>query len=294
MKNLKSVLLIAGLFTSVALGQNEKAAVPLDLDRFVKSSTDQKPQEEENSNLKTPPRAKRKSDRRGITEVSVDVSRQFLTNGRGTWDEASLGVIHKFSPRNVLYASYSETQRFGERDRMAMVGLYQPLNEKWTLLVEGRASPTHRVLAKWSALAQIERSFGKGWIGHAGYRRTDVANSKVNVAKIGVEKYWGLNRAAYSLSINNLENTGTSSSQRIQYNRYYSDELSTVGISFAAGREIENTGSNSVIQSDIYNITISGKHAFSRRWAAAYGYTFHKQGDIYSRQGLKLGLRFKF
>ena len=296
MKYLITPIIFAGLFVSIASGQNHAEKVPLELDRFVNSQEGgaaDNPDQLISENT-APVYLKRKNERKGATEVSLDYSRQFLTNGRGTWDEASLGVIHKFSRRRVVYASYSETKRFERRDRKAMIGYYQPLDEKWTLLVEASASPTHRILPKWSGMAQIERSFGNGWIGQAGYRRTEHNSAQVNVARIGVEKYWGLNRAAYALSINNLEDTGTSSSHLIQYNRYYGGESSSIGVSFAAGREIENTGPNTVIQSDIYNISFNGKHAVSRSWAFAYGFTQHRQGDLYSRRGLKLGLRFKF
>lgn len=230
----------------------------------------------------------------GKTEVAVSYSRESLTNDRGVWHEASLNVVHKFSQRKVVYGSYRETERFLLRDRQAMVGFYQPLDDKWTLLLEASASPTHRVLAKWSGMAQVERSLGRGWIAHAGFRRTELSEAKVNITKLGFEKYWDLNRAAYSLSLNNLQGLGTSPSQRVQYNRYYGREASAVGVSFAFGEEVEKIGPGNVLKSNIRNLSFSGKHYFDKNWGVDYGYTFHKQGNFYNRRGLRIGVRYKF
>jgi YaiO family outer membrane protein len=143
-------------------------------------------------------------------------------------------------------------------------------------------------------MGQLERGFGNGWIGHAGFRRIELNTAKVNISKMGVEKYWGNNRAAYSASLINLQDTGTTGSQRVDYNRYYGTQTSTIGVSTTIGREVEDIGQARVLQSDIYNVSVNGKHWFHKNWALDYGYTFHKQGDIYNRQGAKFGVRYKF
>lgn len=281
-------------FTTAATSQSAESADD-HLARFLKDSDEKSAITSELSGGDPNPDLVRKPERGATsTEVSLTYSQEFLSKGRGVWREGSLGVIHKFSARKVLYGSFVETERFERRDRQANIGFYQPIDEKWTLLLEASASPTHRVLSKWSAMAQVERSLGNGWIAQAGYRRTEFDNAKVNVAKLGVEKYWGMNRAYYSLSVNNLENTGTSPSQRFQYNRYYGENLGNIGMGFSFGREIENVGNNQVLKSDIYNISVNGKHWFNRNWGSGYGFTFHKQGEFYNRRGLQFGIHYKF
>ena len=80
-----------------------------------------------------------------------------------------------------------------------MIGFYQPLSRRWAMLVEANASPTHRILAKWSALAQLERNFGKGWVGSAGYRRTVFNTAQVNTGTFSAERYFSSYRVAYTL-----------------------------------------------------------------------------------------------
>lgn len=295
MKLLILLLSFIALTATAAFAQTVSKKVPLDLAIFVKSA-DTAPDLEPEPEKHNPTVVKKKFSDEGssTTEVSVDYAIESLTNGRGNWHEGSLNVIHKFSPRKVLYGTYRETSRFRARDREARVGLYQPLNRKWTIVAEASASPTHKVLPKWSAMAQIERAFPKGWIAQAGFRRTELDEAKVNISKLGLEKYWGLNRAAYTFSINNLQETGTTTSQRIQYNRYYSGESSSVGVSFAFGREIEKVGPDAVLQSRIFNVSVSGKHRLRDRWGLNYGYTFHRQGALYDRKGLRIGIHYKF
>jgi YaiO family outer membrane protein len=289
---MKKTLLICVFICGLAAGINAQEShptVPLDRSRFVADDDAPLRNGQRSNSLK-----KASEAQNGSTEVSIEYSRQDLSNGYGAWNEGSVNVVHKFSQRQVVYGAFVETDRFGKRDRQAMIGYYQPLDKDWTLLLEANASPTHKILPRFSVMAQLERSLGNGWIAQAGFRRTELDTAKVNIAKLGAEKYWGKNRAAYTLSIINLEETGNSASNRIVFDRYYGNDLSSIGVGFSVGREIENIGNSRILQSDIYNLTLSGKHWFNPRFGIGYGYSYHKQGDIYSRRGLNVGLCFKF
>jgi YaiO family outer membrane protein len=229
------------------------------------------------------------------TEVQVNYTYENLTNNFGDWHTASLDFSHKFKPRQTFYGSYRETERIRQRDREFVAGFYQPLNRKWLLLVEAGASPTHRVLPKWSALAQIERSFKNGWNLQGGYRRVQYNAAKVNLGIFGAEKYWGNNRAAYTLYVNNLESGGTSVSHRFQLNHYYGEPLNSVGASFGFGRELESLGAGrGVLRTDVQSVSVYGNHFFTRNWGANYNVTFHRQGSLYIRRGGTIGVRFRF
>lgn len=229
------------------------------------------------------------------TEVQINYTSESLTNGFGKWRSASVDFSHKFSQRKTLYGSYRETDRLKQRDREFVLGYYHPLSRKWLLLVEAGASPSHKVLPKWSALVQVERNFKNGWNLQGGYRRTEFNTAKVNLGIAGFEKYWGNYRAAYNLYINNLQNGGTSASQRFQFNRYYGDPVSSVGISFGFGRELENLGvGRGVLRTEVQSFSVSGQHFFNRRWGLNYGLVIHRQGNLYNRRGGQIGLRFRF
>ena len=236
---------------------------------------------------------KAREERIDETDVSINYSFESLTNNRGDWQEARIDFVHRFTKRQVLYGTYRETDRFNLRDREARIGVYQPLSTRWTLNAEASASPTSRVLPRWSGALGVERSLGSGWIGKSGYRRTERENAKVNTTHFGVDKYWGKNLAAYSFSINNLEGTGTSPSQRIRYSRFYRKD-SSLSVGFAFGEEVEQVGPDTILQSSIKNVSFHGTHRFNPSWSLNYGFGFHRQGQIYDRRRLTLGLRVDF
>ncbi len=237
---------------------------------------------------------KPKASKKGATEVELSYTGEKLSNGFGDWQSGSISVLHRFDRRKVIYGTYSEMERFRKRDRVAMVGFYQPLNKKWTLLLEGSASPTHKVVQKWSVLAQAERSFRRGLILKGGYRRSAYASSNANILIAEGEKYWGNNRAAYTLYTNHLEKAGTSTSHRVQYSRYYGERVNSLNISASFGRELESLGELGVLQSNVKNLTVRGKHWFKKSLGFNYGFTLHDQGNLYTRRGLTFGLRYKF
>jgi len=228
------------------------------------------------------------------TEIQFNYTYESLTRNLGEWHTASIDFIHYFSKRQVVYGTLLATKRFGQRDRQFTVGIYQPLNRKWTVQLEGGVSPTHRVLPKWSALGQIERSFKKGWNTQVGYRRMHFTSARVNLGIVGVEKYWGNYRAAYTLYVSQLANTGASASNRFQFNRYYGENVSSVGLSAGFGREIESLGNRRVLQTDVQSVALSGRHWVSRHWGINYDASLVRQGNLYTRRGLTFGVRYKF
>lgn len=228
------------------------------------------------------------------TEVQFNYTYENLTNNFGDWHTASVDFIHNFSKRQIIYGSLLATKRFRQRDRQIIVGIYQPLSRKWTVQLEAGISPTHRILPKWSAMAQVERSFKKGWNAQVGYRRTHFTAARVNLGIAGVEKYWGNYRAAYTLYVSQLANTGTSASNRFQFNRYYGEQVSNIGVSVGFGRELESLGSRGVLQTGVQSAALSGRHWFSRHWGIGYDASLVRQGNLYTRGGLTIGVRYKF
>jgi len=234
------------------------------------------------------------SSEKTVGEAQFNYNYDSLSNGYGDWHSASLDFSYRFKKRRVLYGAFRKTERFGQRDNEGTLGFYQPLSRKWALLLEANASPTHRTLPKWSALVQVERGFKRGWNLQTGYRRTNFNTAKVNVGIIGVEKYFGNYRAAYTLSVANLEAVGTSASHRVQFNRYYGEQVSAIGFSGGFGRELESLGRRGVLQTDVLSGGVSGRHWFTRRWGINYDFSLTRQGKFYVRRSLNIGVRFKF
>lgn len=225
-------------------------------------------------------------------EVEAGISFEHLSNGFASWSEAYLLASKKFKSRQTVYGIYRRTKRFGQSDNEATAGFYQPISKHWTFFAEGSASPTHRILPKFSTLLQIEHSLKKGWGAQAGWRHTEFNTARTNTGIFTVERYFSNYRAAYTLYATNLAGVGTSAAHRVQLTRYY-DEKNSLNLSFTAGREVENLGAR-VLQTDVQSVAIGGRHWVNQHWGLNYIYSFTRQGSIYTRQGFNFGIRYRF
>ena len=225
-------------------------------------------------------------------EVEAGVSFEHLSKGFAPWSETYLSASKKFKSRRTIYGVYRRTERFGQSDREVTVGYYEPIGKRWTFLVEGSASPTHRILPKFSTLLQIEHTLKKGWGAQASWRHTEYNTARINTGIITLERYFSKYRAAYTLYATKLAGVGTSVAHRVQFARYY-NEKSSLNLSFAAGREVENLGAR-ILQTDVRSFSVGGRHWINQHWALNYNYGLTRQGSIYTRQGFNFGIRYRF
>jgi len=118
------------------------------------------------------------------TEIELGSSYEDLDNDLDHWGSVYVEGAHRFAPREVIYGSVRETERFARRDQEMLGGFYYPLTDTWTALVEANASPSHHILAKWSLFAQMEKNFPGGWGLHVGLRHTEYEPSNTNLAVV--------------------------------------------------------------------------------------------------------------
>jgi len=227
------------------------------------------------------------------TEVELKATRDTLGRSYTDWSSAEALLSHRFKDGSSVYGSVRETRRFSLDDDELRAGGYLPLSEDWSALVEGSESASHKVLARWSVLAQLQRRLGDGWDVQAGLRHTEYDVAITNLTILTVERYWRDYRAAFTACAGNLEGTGTFPSGRVQFDYYYGDN-NRIGFSFGAGREAENVGSAGVLVSKVRDAALIGTHWLNRAWAITYATTLHRQDEIYMRHGIELGLRYRF
>lgn len=226
-------------------------------------------------------------------EAEARTSVERLGAGREHWRNTEFYMQARNAARQLYYANLRATARFGQRDTELAIGTYQPLDSAWAVQLEAAASPTHRILAEHALLAQVERRFGGGWGAAAGYRRTEYARDGTDLAIITVDRYFSDFRAAYSLYLGRPDGAGFGASHRLQWSYYYGDR-SFVGIAAASGKEAENVFPSGVLTSQVRSLTLAGRHEFAPGWAATYEWLVHRQGDLYTRRGIGLGLRHAF
>lgn len=227
-------------------------------------------------------------------QIEAGYSLDSLDKGYADWRSYYIEGEKKLGDRNTVYGSLRKIERFKLQDSELQAGIYYPLASRWTFLAEGNTSPTHNVLAKWSALGQIQYAMADGWGIHLGVRHTDYNSALSNVVSLTGERYWSNYRAAYTQSSSTLAGTGSTSNGRFQLARYY-DEHSWIGLGVSRGSEIENLGSTlGVLNSSVQTVGLNGRHWLNHDWAASYELSSNKQGDLYTRNTFRLGLRRQF
>jgi YaiO family outer membrane protein len=227
------------------------------------------------------------------TEVQLNFSAENVSRNNGRWRTASLDFKRDVGARRVLYGSLRAAERFNLRDQEAMGGIYLPAGKKWAVNLEASAGLGNRFLPRYSVYGEVERALPKGWVLHGGVRYTAFRQDRATTGNFTAEKYFGNYRAAYSLYVAALRRTQSQPGHRFQINRYYGEQSSTVGLSFAFGQDLENIGTR-VLRSSFRSWAVTGTHWLNRHWGLNYQATSHRQGEFYQRKGGGFGLRFRF
>jgi YaiO family outer membrane protein len=228
------------------------------------------------------------------SEFELGASNERLTGGRPDWRSLTLEGAHSFAARHTLVGGVRETERFGLRDTEQWLGYSHPLDAAWTSLLEASVSQQHQVLPRHSVFGQLAKQLGAGWGASLGLRHSEYNLSGVNLLVAGAERYWGSYRGAYTLYAGHPEGAGTGVAHRLQLDYYYG-ERSAIGVSVAAGREVENLGPpTGIVTTEVHNLSLAGRHWMTPEWALSWELLAHEQGDLYRRQGIKLGVRRRF
>jgi YaiO family outer membrane protein len=228
------------------------------------------------------------------TVVELGASYEFVSKDSPDWQTYYFSINHKFSTGQVLYGTASAVRRFETTDPNFMIGFVQPLTEskRWIATVEAGGSPNHQILPTTSFLGQVERIFGKGWIGRAGLRHSRYPTDIVNMGIFGAERYFKAYRGAYTLYVAHLNGKGTAFSHAFQ-GHYYYGERNNVGVGFAFGQEIESVPGG-LIRTDVLDFSFTGRHWMTNKWGLSYVAVWHRQGDLYTRSGGQIGLLLRF
>jgi YaiO family outer membrane protein len=222
--------------------------------------------------------------------VEAGFSHENLTNGFDSWRSQYVLLIKKWELRKAAYGSITRAERFGLRDTEFVGGVYWPLGKDTTAHFEGSTS-SHRFLAKWSAFGEVSQRIGKNRFLNAGFRRSEYNNSDVSTPQIGIEQYFKRYRAAYTLFLPELAGERTSA-HLLQGNYYYGK--SNIGLSLSFGEETDVVAPGTLASYRVRGAAVSGLHYFKDDWALNYRLGTTRQGDLYTRRGITLGVRHEF
>ncbi len=155
-------------------------------------------------------------------------------------------------------------------------------------------SPEHHVLPQDSVFGQLQKSFEDGWDAQAGMRHTQYNLVATDMMVLTGERYWGNYRAAYTLYLAKLQGAGTAPSHSGQLSYYYA-EHSYLTLVLTKGRQAESLGPGlGVLLLDVTGVSLSGRHWLNSAWGVSYEAITEHQGNLYTRKGIRLGLRYAF
>lgn len=228
-------------------------------------------------------------------EMEAGFSYERLDKAKPDWKTAYLEAAHTLAPRQTLYAVLREVERFDRRDTELGGGYFHPFGPSFGGQLEASGSPQHNVLPASSVFGQLSWIAGSGWVVSGGARYNEYTDTHARVLSGVLERYFGGYRAFYGVYNGRPAGGGSASAHRLGLDRYYGGERSRIGAAVTFGREVENVGPpTGVITSDVRALAVLGRHRFAPGWALTWEAGTHKQGDLYRRTGVRLGLRHYF
>jgi YaiO family outer membrane protein len=279
MKQILFLLVFTVIFLNLIFAQTEPQPSPTPaVDKYENNVSD----ESENESYKK-------------YNVQLNYSTESLSRNLGVWKTTSLYLERKFKNRQLAWMNYTVSDRQSIRDQYLEVGTYKPLKNRWAITAEAGFSPTYNFTGKFSVKGEVEKGFANGFVIHGGSRFTAFSTIKATTVYSQAEKYWGNNRATYTLSVTNITTAGTAPSHRLSYNRYYGERVNNFGVTASFGRENENLGLNlGILRSRTWSISGSGKHWVTKNFALNINATLHRQGTLFYRRGLNVGFHYRF
>lgn len=226
-------------------------------------------------------------------EWEAGLSHEQLTRGLPSWRSRYLTGERRGPERELYYGGLRETERYALSDREAHLGAALPAGSHAGVQLEAGFSDTHRVLPVRYGAVHLHYSPVSGWVLGGGWRRTVYDLGLTRVFHFGVDRYVGNERFSYTLYDGGPDGSGLSPSHRWQWAHNYG-ERSWIGIALTQGRETESLGASGFLTSRVSGMSLSGRHDLAPDWALTWDAGSLRQGDAYTRNGVRLGLRRVF
>lgn len=219
--------------------------------------------------------------------VGLSARNEWLDRGLDDWRAVRVDVASV--PRDALgwYGALNHERRFGLYDTGVEIGLVAPFGDGWTLQAEIGGAPGAEFLPRGYGDLRLQRVLDGGWVLGASVRHTAYRDTDVDRLALSAEKYLGNWRAAYTLGLADADGERLVG-HGVALDRYYG-ERSVIGVHASTG---EDTGLQGVevITSDVDALWLQGRHELGPTWALQWSAGALRQGDLYERRWLQLGL----
>lgn len=214
-----------------------------------------------------------------------------LDNGTPDWRESELGLHFDFRPRQALDLAVARTERFGLDDNRLSAAGSLPLSPALTAELEGNLSTTHKVLARHTLGAALQYEFAPAWLIRGGMRHSGYDTSTVNQGQLMLEHY--VSDFSWAIGWRPTRTLGTTVEGVELRGAYYYGERNAVTLILASGKEVASIPGG-VLPADVRSTALTGRHALDRRWTLTYALSHTRQGSLYTRNGINVGVQYAF
>ncbi len=228
------------------------------------------------------------------TILDVGGSYEKLDHQYDSWNSAYLGANHRFGDRRNIYGRATQVDRFALQDVSIMAGFTLPVSERWTFGLETDESPTNLFLPQWSLLGNAHYKMDYGFGALFSFRHISYRDLDNEIGTVGLERYWGNWRFAYTLYISQLQGAPTPTFSHLGQAAYYYGNHDYIGISISNGQEVVRLDPSRLVNADTESYSLQGQHWLTPALALVYDVSLNVQGSFYTRRGALFGLRYAF
>ncbi|HWU97548.1 MAG TPA: YaiO family outer membrane beta-barrel protein [Oxalicibacterium sp.] len=225
------------------------------------------------------------------TTIGVRTARERLSNDSPDWTDSAVSIRRDLGVRHLVEATLVETERFDLSDTQINALYSFPVNAALTATLEGNTSPTHRVLAKNAFGGTLQYEFAPAWLLHGGGKSTRYDDVRVNQGVLMLEHYF----SSYSWLVGwrPTRAFGTTAHAVEARGAYYYGDKNSATILIAAGKEAASIGTDVTLTS-VRSLVLIGRHWLDKDWAFNYSIGHTRQGDLYERNGIDIGVQYNF
>lgn len=232
-----------------------------------------------------------------VTSAELEVREGYdrLTDGNDHWRSHVVAFNHQFAPRKTVYGEWEKVERFSLIDQGVVAGFYWPLSSNWTLQLEGKQSELdqYNILPQASQLVRFHRKLPVGWGVALSQRDTEHSISTISNMTLELENYYVRLYSLYRYSSGTVAGAGDTESHSLSM-RYLFSAKYYLGFGTGFGTEVEKASPTVILTSTVFHFYLNGLYMLDDKLAFTGVVSLNKQGDLYQREGLQFGIRYRF
>lgn len=230
----------------------------------------------------------------GDWQAGMAVGWETLDGGRADWRAQDVDLRWRADDGLSAWGGWQRVERFGITDHQLRIGARSTVSETTGLSLELADGAEGRLLPGSAWRLAVDARLAAGWIAHLGWREAAYRSDDVRVLDLGLERYAGDWRLAWTLfrgSVAGVDDRGLANMLMLDR---YSGERGRIGLWLTTGTEVERVGPATALVTDVDAFGISLQQRLGARFSLRARAGVHRQGPLYTRRGAELGVVVDF